>query len=88
MIEVRLPWMLLGFADPSSLRLIDEQPEGPTRTLSAGRLGIAALADGDALLETGGYGWEPWQRVTWHERRKQGFDDLASTMRELSAPPP
>jgi len=86
-IELRLPWMLLGFADPSSLKLIDEQPQAPTRTLSAGRLGIAALADGDELLKTAGYGWEPWQEVTWHERRKQGFDDLASTMRELSAPP-
>jgi hypothetical protein len=84
-IELRLPWALLGFSDPSSLTLYDEQPDGPTRTLEAGRLGIAVLAGGE-LLETTGYAWDPWQRVTWHERRKEGFSDLADTMRELSAP--
>ena len=85
MIELRLPWALLGFSDPSSLTLYDEQPQGPTQTLDAGRLGIAVHTDGETL-ETSGYGWDPWQSVTWHERRKEGFDDLADTMRELSAP--
>jgi hypothetical protein len=84
-VELRLPWALLGFSDPSSLTLFDEQPEGPTKTIRAERLGITVLA-GDELLETSGYGWDPWQSVTWHERRKDGFDDLAGTMRELSAP--
>jgi hypothetical protein len=85
-VELRMPWALLGFSDPS-LTLYDEQPKGPTKTLKAGRVGIAVLADGDPLLETNGYAWEPWQGVTWHERRKQGFDELAKTMRELSAAP-
>jgi hypothetical protein len=84
-IELRLPWALLGFSDPSSLTLFDEQSEGPTKTLQADRLGIAVLSGGE-LLETAGYAWDPWQSVTWHERRKQGFDDLGDTMRELSAP--
>jgi hypothetical protein len=85
-VELRLPWALLGFSDPSSLTLYDEQPGGATRTLAADRLGIAVQAGDETLLETSGYGWEPWQGVTWHERRKAGFDDLARTMRELSAP--
>ena len=45
-IEMRFPWALLGFADPSSLQLYDEQPTGPTRTLEAGRIGIAVAAEG------------------------------------------
>jgi hypothetical protein len=86
-VELRLPWALLGFADPSSLTLYDEQPQAKTKTLKAGRVGIAVLDGGHPLLETNGYAWEPWQGVTWHERRKQGFDGLAKTMRELSAAP-
>jgi hypothetical protein len=85
-LELRLPWALLGFSDPSSLTLYDEQPKPPTKTLQAGKLGIAVIADGAELLETSGYGWDPWQRVAWHERRKVGFDGLARDMRELSAP--
>ena len=85
-IEIRLPWALLGFADPSSLKLFEEQPEAPTKTLDAGRIGIVVVSDGAAPLSTSGYGWDPWQSVTWHERRKAGFDELAETMRELSAP--
>jgi hypothetical protein len=42
------------------------------------------LSEDAPLLTTSGYGWDRWQRVTWNERRKAGFDDLASTMRELS----
>lgn len=72
--------------DPSSLRLYDEQPNGPTRVLEAGRIGIAVVAEGEALLTTTGYAWEPWKQVEWHERRKQGFNDLGAAMRDLSSP--
>lgn len=84
-IELRLPWAVLGFSDPSSLMLFEEHPKAATSTLKAGRVGIAVFTNG-SLLRTNGYAWEPWQRVTWHERRKAGFDELASTMRGLSAP--
>jgi hypothetical protein len=45
-VELRLPWALLGFAEPSSDPL--RRAAGrPTRTLEAGRVGIAVQA-GDA----------------------------------------
>jgi hypothetical protein len=86
-IEVRLPWALLGYSDPSSLTLYEEHPRGPTTTLKGGRVGIAALSDGGPLLRTRGYAWDPWQRVTWHERKKAGFDEFASTMRDVAERP-
>jgi hypothetical protein len=55
-----------------------------TGTLRAERVGIAVFTGG-SLLRTSGYAWEQWERVTWHERRKAGFEELASTMRGLSA---
>jgi hypothetical protein len=85
-VEIRLPWALLGFSDPSSLTLYDEKPGEEIGTLDAGHIGIAVVSDGDPLLTTSGYAWEGWQSVTWHERRKAGFDELADTVRELSAP--
>ena len=85
-VEVRLPWALLGYADPSSLMLLEVDPQGPATTLKGGRVGIAVISDGSDLLTTSGYAWEQWQRVGWNERRKAGFDELASTMGELSAP--
>jgi hypothetical protein len=85
-VEVRLPWALLGYSDPSSLMLVEAHPEAVTTTLKGGRVGIAVLSDGDALLTTSGYTWDPWQSVAWNERKKAGFDDLASTMRKLSTP--
>jgi hypothetical protein len=83
-IEIRLPWALLGFSDPSSLKLFDVKPEGPVGTLDAERIGIAVIAADGELLTTTGYAWEPWQSVTWHERPKAGLDDFGETMRELS----
>ena len=85
-VEVRLPWALLGYSDPSSLMLVEVHAKGSITTLKGGRVGIAVLSDGSALVTTRGYAWEPWQAVAWNERKKAGFDDLASTMRELSAP--
>jgi hypothetical protein len=82
-IELRLPWALLGLSDPSSLTLYVEHPKAATSTIKAERVGIAVATEG-SLLQTSGYTWDPWQNVTWHERRKAGFD-LAHTMRRLSA---
>jgi hypothetical protein len=86
-IELRLPWALLGFSDPSSLTLYVEHPKAATSTNKAERVGIAFATEG-SLLQTSGYAWEPWQRITWHEPRKAGFDDLSDTMRRLSATEP
>jgi hypothetical protein len=86
-VEVRLPWALLGYSDPSSLKLYEEHPKEATTTIEGGRVGIAVLSDRSALLTTSGYAWDAWQAVTWNERRKAGFDGLASTMRELSPGP-
>jgi hypothetical protein len=76
----------LGYSDPSSVTLYEEQPDAATTTLKGGRVGIAVLSDGSDLLATSGYAWDPWQSVAWNERKKAGFDDLATTMQELSAP--
>jgi hypothetical protein len=82
-VDVRLPWAMLGYADPSSVTLYVAHPGTRATTIKGGRVGIAVLSDGSPLLKTRGYAWKPWQRVSWRERKKAGFSQLASTMRKL-----
>jgi len=70
-LELRLPWELLGYSDPSSLQALVLHPDGRLSTRTARRVGIS-VAVGEALHPTRGYGWEPWQTVTWSERLKAG----------------
>jgi hypothetical protein len=85
-VEVRLPWALLGFSDPSSRKLFAEHPVRPTSTEDALPIRVAVVAGDAPVLVTAPYSWDPWQQVSWHERRKAGSDELARAMRELSAP--
>jgi hypothetical protein len=72
--EIRIPWMLLGYADPSSHKVFDGQ--GKTRTAGALRITI----DGRART----YRWKGWDRVGWHERRKAGWNTVRAAMRSAS----
>jgi hypothetical protein len=74
-LELRLPWSYLTFGDPSSHTVYVPHRDGTVTGEHVGRLGIVA-ARGRQVLQTPGYDWEDWNRVTWHERRKQGWDVL------------
>lgn len=50
LIEVRIPWMLLGFTDPSERRVLQELPEGTTRaSIGAERAGPSDAAAAGAF---------------------------------------
>ncbi len=84
-MEVRVPWMLLGFTDPSSLKVWDY----PYKTSSNKDKLEAAQVDGvrvypairnsnsgDQKIEPLGYTWNGWNDPNFHERKKKGFDIL------------
>jgi hypothetical protein len=85
-VELRIPWALLGFADPSSRTLVLPGRNGISTEQLRPRatLGIEVYdREGDQLGEvSGGYGWEPWQSVSWSERVKAGADRLGETLRD------
>jgi hypothetical protein len=70
-VEVRIPWMLLGYADPSAHLIYEPAGPGPARTEKVGPLSVAI--DGASV---GSYAWSGWNRVSWHERRKAGWPIL------------
>jgi hypothetical protein len=85
-LELRVPWALLGYADPSSNQLVVQAADGSVSTRTAGRVGIAVVAGDGHVTSTAGYAWDPWQRVRWHERRKAGWDVVSATFADLATP--
>ena len=79
-LELRLPWALLGFADPSSRALTVPHTDGTVgteRLAESAKVGFGIFdPSGRALGHPAGHGWEPWQRVRYHERRKAGWHTL------------
>ena len=82
MLEVRIPWMLLGFTDPSSLRVWDYpyeagklspvETEG-VRVYPALRSVDTVNGSGEQEVEPLDYGWEAWDTPQYHERRKDSY---------------
>jgi hypothetical protein len=83
--EIRLPYQMIGFADPSSRRALRITPEGEIQTRTVDRVGIEIALDGRGY-ETNGYSWDIWNVVSWHERPKAGLSEFARAVSEVSRP--
>jgi hypothetical protein len=95
-LEIRIPWTLLGYTDPSTLRVWDYPYEADSveavrienlRVYPAVRPGGGARpADIDPLT----YTWEGWEQPTYHERRKESYAILSKafkTHERVKTPP-
>jgi hypothetical protein len=81
-LEVRIPWMLLGYADPSSHLVL--VPRGNIlTTVRTGHVAVM-LREGDATVATTGYDWGEWQTVRRRERLKRGADELGATFARVA----
>ncbi|HSK21570.1 MAG TPA: hypothetical protein VK906_00250, partial [Egicoccus sp.] len=86
-IELALPWGMLGFADPSSRQfLVPADTAGEFDTETVERLGISVVVGDGPRLDTAGYAWEQWQSVAWHERPKRGLGELVADLRSRAVP--
>lgn len=74
-VELRIPWMLLGFADPSSHLVFEAHGDGTVTTEKVGAIRLWRDA-----RPAGAYDWENWDEVAWRERRKAGWDTLKAAM--------
>jgi hypothetical protein len=69
-VELRIPWAMLTFSDPSSRQVWVPKADGSVDTLKVDRLGIDVAPAGGAAVSTNGYGWDEWN--DFHERRTAG----------------
>jgi len=83
-VDVRIPWALLTYSDPSSHQVYVPHPDGMFTTQRTGRVGIVVAAAGQTLASDG-YDWAQWNSVTWHERPKAGWPAIAAAMHQTSA---
>ena len=86
-VELRIPWAMLTFSDPSSRQVWVPKADGSVGTLKVGRLGIDVAPAGAAAVSTNGYGWDEWNRVDFHERRKAGWPAVQRSMRSSATSP-
>jgi hypothetical protein len=84
-LEIRIPWMLLGFTDPSSLRVWDYPYETSAHKDKLEATGVDGVRVYPAVRDPGAevqkidplfYSWEGWDQPNFHERKKKGFDTL------------
>lgn len=88
-IELRMPWALLGYSDPSSLRVVDARRGRHEPSAAANpKIGITIVAGDDSPVITSGYGWDPWNAVSWHLRRKAGWNTLRAAFTTAARIPP
>lgn len=84
-LELRLPWGMIGFGDPSTHQVLRGRPNGTMTTERTGPVGITVQAGEQPVLETSGYDWDDWNSVDWHERRKAGWPAIADEMKSSAA---
>ncbi len=85
-VELALPWGMLGFADPSSRQFLVPDADGEPTTGTVERLGMQVVVGDEPAAVTAGYAWESWQSVDWHERPRRGLDQLVDALRERALP--
>lgn len=79
-IHLRIPWSMLGLADPSSRTALG--PGDPARMEKVP--GMALHYDADGQQADLRFDWPAWNYTTYHERLKAGLGVLASAYRDLA----
>lgn len=81
-VEIRLPWTLLQFTDPSTLSVLHDDRSTPERETAVSKgIAVSISFDGE-LLESGLYRWEPWDEApVTTEREKSSLEILAEGLK-------
>lgn len=98
-LELRLPWGLLLFTDPSSRRVVcDRRGAGPgdevgtavtdgVRVLAVAGDATLPAADGRTIPAPPLYTWPTWEQPTFHSYRKASFDIVRRALADLPDAP-
>ena len=90
-LELRIPWGMIGMADPSSKLVLQPKFDGTVvsmTTVPIEKVGVSVVGPDGSLQTTSGYKWNAWNIVKWHERKKAGWPILQAAFRHyLTAAP-
>lgn len=83
-IELRIPWGLLNFRDPSTKEVEDDfHATGQFSGLQIEAIQIGAGAYGELIPMTS-YTWENWNDILYHERLKPSYYKMQSYFKTLT----
>ncbi len=86
-VDIRIPYALLQFTDPSARRVMDDNRATPERETAVSQGIAVAAAFRGSLLETGRFRWEPWNAAPpTTERLKPSYFILRDAFRRDQAP--
>ncbi|MFE5323582.1 hypothetical protein ACFQ88_33355 [Paenibacillus sp. NPDC056579] len=91
-MEIRIPWMLLGFTDPSTAKVWRYPYEaGGLKFVETKGIRIEphlqpASGAQEAAVEPVQYKWNKWEKPEYHERFKQSYDILKQAFGEKRPP--
>jgi hypothetical protein len=77
-VQLRLPWALLGYADPSSGALYAPQGDGSVRFPRATPVRVTVTDPAGRTSAGAPYRVPGWNRVRFTERRKAGWATVRS----------
>jgi hypothetical protein len=80
-VALRLPWALLGLADPSSKQALKVHEDGSISAVPIDQIGLT-YAGGGTTTETA-VRWEAWQSVRWTERPKDGLGAFSAAVGDV-----
>lgn len=82
-IELRIPWGILNFRDPSTKEIeADFHKNGYFSGMNIEQIYLGAGGYGDTV-EMAGYTWDNWDQVVYHERLKESYYVMQDYFRDL-----
>ncbi|TGV15560.1 hypothetical protein EN829_049065, partial [Mesorhizobium sp. M00.F.Ca.ET.186.01.1.1] len=101
-VELRVPWMLLGFTDPSSLAAMSYKDAGKSFSSETSKgirllpilverstqsiVGKNELPSPYPVSQLPIYSWPAWEQVDYHERKKQSYSIIQKAWKQIQAP--
>jgi hypothetical protein len=87
-LEIRLPWMFLGFTDPSSLSVWQYPYQaGKLTSVSVDSVRVephivSAATPASPAVAPLTYAWAPWDQPRFRERKKAAYDLMAEAIKQ------
>lgn len=87
-IEIRIPWLMLNIADPSSKKIIGDFNKNNKITyidVDTIGVGLNIINNGKEAInvEMQQFYWEPWEMPKYHERLKESYYMIQKTYKDL-----
>jgi hypothetical protein len=86
-IEIRIPWQLLNFMDPSNKMIMEDLHKGAIKEKKVSGIasGIMVIKEGENRDESamGTYSWKEWEQPVYHERLKPSYFILKKAFEKI-----